>query len=71
MKRKGTKQKGKGKESPSFSHKQDKRERKEGLPVIHLAEFIFIDRIRLYERNKPANGRCYDSITERSEILLL
>lgn len=66
------KKEGKGKEMSEkkivpFSH----TEKKEGLPVVHLAEFIFIDRIRLYKRNEPANGRCYDSITERSEILLL
>jgi hypothetical protein len=58
-------------ESLSFSHTKKKERQKERLPVIHLAEFILINRIRLYKRNEPANGRCYDSITERSEILLL
>ena len=55
--------------SPSLT--QEKERRKERLPVVHLAEFILIDRIRRNKRNEAANASGYYSIVERSEILLL
>ena len=52
--------------SPSLTQRK-----KERLPVIHLAEFILIDRIRRNKRNEAANASGNNSVTERSEILLL